>query len=108
MRRSADAVDLIHTDPADGPGRFSQVRRVDQENNIWRKAAQGCGAILRGVTGFQDEERVEVQEETGFRQAPNGQDPSGVIRAERAANPEDRDPRLSIPALCPLFQELAC
>jgi hypothetical protein len=60
------------------------------------------------VTGFQDEDGVEVQEETGFRQAPSGQDPGCVIRAERVANPEDRDPRLSIPALRPLFQELAC
>ena len=107
VRRSADAVDLIHSDPEDGPGRFSQVRRVDQENNIRRKAAQGCGAVLRGVTGFQDEDGVEVQEETGFRQAPSGQDPGRVIRAERVANSEDRDPRLSIPALYPLLQELA-
>lgn len=101
MRHSADAVDLIHADPADGPGRFAHIRRVNQENNIRRKAAEGCSAVLRGVTGFQDEDRVEVQKETGPRQTAGNQYTSRVIRPQRVANPKDGDPRRSIFALCP-------
>lgn len=108
MRRSADAFDLVHADPANGPGCFANIRRVNEQDDVRHKAAQGRSAVLRGVTGFQDEDRVEIQKETGPRQAAGNQYTGRVIRPQRVANPEDRNPRLSILALCPLLQELAC
>lgn len=104
VRGGAQAVQFFHIDPANGTGLFVHFCRIDEKNDIGREAAKVRGPVFGSVTRIQDEEGIEASSGGGLCQTPRDQDPRRVIRAERIADPNDRDPGRPISPKSPVFQ----